>query len=89
MARMVYSEEFLDSVACIWSGAVKQHLARALQAIEAFPEIGSVDVPPSVRERYGEEVRKFVIAPFDLIYEYDREADTVLVYGLVPFVRAK
>ena len=89
MARMVYAEEFLEGASLIWSDSVRSHLVNALHAIEAFPEIGSTDVPVSLRERYGESVRKFTIRPFDLVYEYDGEADTVLVYGLVPFRRAR
>lgn len=85
----MYSEAFLDDAASIWSAGVKGHLMEALRAIESFPEIGSTDLPASIREQYGENVRKFAVRPFDLIYEYDCEADTVLVYGLVPFRRAR
>ena len=86
---MIYSEEFLEGAAFIWSDAVKKHLAEVLRSIEAFPEIGSASLPASIRERYGERVRKFAVPPFDLVYEYDREMDTVFVYGLVPFRRAR
>lgn len=89
MAKIIYAEEFLDDAAAIWSSSVQRHLVKALQAIEAFPELGSANIPESIRERYGARVRKMAICSFDLDYEYDSEADVVLVYGLVPFRQAR
>lgn len=86
---MIYSEAFLDDAAAVWSPKVRDHLARALAAVESFPEIGSTDVPASIRSQYGEGIRKIVVAPFDLAYEYDAEADAVLVYGLIHYRAAR
>ena len=82
--RMVYTDGFLDDAAAIWSDRVQGRLERMLSAIEAFPEIGSPDIPASIRAVYGIGVRKAVVEPFDLIYEYHPDTDTVIVYGLVP-----
>lgn len=85
MSRMVYTEGFLDDAAAVWSGQVRDRLGRMLAAIEAFPEIGSRDIPASLRAQYGDGIRKAVVEPFDLIYEYDSKTDSVIVYGLVHF----
>lgn len=85
MARMIYTDGFLDDAAAIWSDRVRNRLERMLRAIEAFPEIGSPEIPASIQTVYGACVRKAAAEPFDLIYEYDPDADTVIVYGLVPF----
>ena len=34
-------------------------------------------------------VRKHVVVPFDLGYEYNKGSDDVFVYGLVPCVQAR
>lgn len=86
---MVYTEGFLDDAADVYSPKVKEDLVRVLTAIEAFPNIGSSAVPASVRERFGTGVRKAIVKPFDLVYEYFEEADTVVVYGLIPFRAAR
>lgn len=84
MARMLYSETFLDDVETIYSPRVMQHLRMVLQMIETFPRSGSSDVPASIQSRFGGEVRKCAIAPYDLIYTYQAEDDVVRVRGLVP-----
>ena len=89
MARMIYTEGFLDDAACVYSPKVQADLENALAAIEAFPRIGSADVPSSIREQFGDGVLKAIVKPFDLIYEYLEEADSVVVYGLVPFRAAR
>lgn len=85
MSRMVYTDGFLDDAAAVWSEQVRDRLVRMLAAIETFPEIGSRNIPLSLRTQYGDGIRKAVVEPFDLIYEYDSETDTVIVYGLVHF----
>lgn len=85
VSRMVYTDGFLDDAAAVWSDRVQGRLERMLRAIEAFPEIGSPDIPASIQATYVPRVRKAVVEPFDLIYEYDLDTDTVIVYGLVPF----
>ena len=85
MANMAYTEGFLNDAAAIWSPSARDYLLRALRAIEMFPEVGSADIPETIRERYGTAVRKMAIRPFDLVYEHDRESDVVYVHALIPF----
>ena len=83
MARMIYTEGFLEDASYIWSPKVLDDLTRALEAIETFPKIGSTQIARSIREEFGDSVYKVIVKPFDLIYEYDEAADELIVYGLV------
>lgn len=83
MARLLFSEQFLDDAATIFSPRVSARLHRVLQMIEQFPESGSSRVPASIERQFGPDVRKCAMNPFDLVYRYDRESDTVYLYGLI------
>ncbi len=86
---MIYTEGFLDDASYVYSPRVQDDLANALRSIESFPRIGSSAVPASIKEQFGTGVLKVIVKPFDLIYEYDEEADTVVIYGLIPFRAAR
>lgn len=80
---MEYAEGFARDVAGIWSPSVECHLRRVLTMLEAFALSGSTNVPASITAEFGPCVRKCTVNPFDLVYEYDAQSDTVFVYGLV------
>ena len=56
---------------------------RALDCIEQFGGFGSPLLPRSVKERFGDGVRKVVVRPFELIYTHYPEQDLVRVEALV------
>lgn len=89
MPRVELTERFVNDASDIRSDRVLDHVYRALRNLESFPQMGSTDVPRSIVREFGEGVRKYVVAPFDLIYEYNESSDVVLVYGLVPCVQAR
>ena len=89
MPRVELTERFVNDASDIRSDRVLDHVYRALRNLESFPQMGSTDVPRSIVREFGEGVRKYVVAPFDLIYEYNEGTDVVLVYGLVPCVQAR
>lgn len=89
MARLVVTERFIQDTDSVTSARVLDRIDRALRAIETFPESGSPDVPPSVAAEFGEGVRKVVVAPTDIVYEYDRTSDTAFVHGLIPCAMAR
>ena len=82
--RMVFSERFLDDASCVWSERLRLSRVGVLSNIEAFPEIGSKNLPLSIKEEFGDAVRKAAVSPFDLIYEFKEEENAVFVYALVP-----
>lgn len=88
MAEVVLTERFVEDVSEVWSDRVVQRIRRAVELLERFPEMGSMDVPASIRREFGEGIRKYVIPPFDLVYEYDFGTDMVTVYGLIPCAAA-
>lgn len=80
---MVFARAFVESASAVWSERVRAHLARVLSMIETFPESGSAQLPDSIFEEFGPNVRKCALTPFDVIYRYEAGEDTVYVLGLV------
>ena len=68
MPRLVFSERFADDLAHITSAKVEASIMTALDSIEAFADFGSRNIPDSIREKFGDGVRKVVVSPFDLVY---------------------
>lgn len=83
MARLVITEDFVDDLSQVWSARVSKRIREPLENLETYPELGSTLLPVRMRKTYGESVRRLTVAPFDVIYEFDRDADRVYVYALV------
>lgn len=83
MSRVIFADAFVDALADVQSERVAQRLIRLVSYLEDMPEMGSADLPESVRHRYGVRARKIVATPFDILYTYDAEVDEVHVDGLV------
>lgn len=83
MPRLEYSERFAEDLARVTSGKVEARIYAALDNVEAFGGFGSKVVPDSIREDFGEDVRKVVVNPFDLIYTHYPDDDLVRVEALV------
>ncbi len=45
--------------------------------------MGSANLPDSIRELFGEDVRKLSVAPFLVLYKVLPESEDVLVLGMV------
>lgn len=86
---MVYADRFLDDASRVWSGRLRIALANILANVEAFPDIGSRNVPASIKKEFGEGVRKVACEPFDVVYEYDEASDAVFIYALIPMRSAR
>lgn len=84
MAKVIFTERFVQDAAVIWSPRIRENLRSSLESIETFPELGSGLVPQSIKQEFGDNVRKLVVGPFDLVYEYDKDQDHVMIYGLIP-----
>lgn len=83
MPRLEYSDRFADDLAHVTSDKVEARIYIALDNVEAFGDFGSRVVPDSIREDFGEGVRKVVVNPFDLVYTYYPDDDLVRVEALV------
>lgn len=84
MAELVVAERFVADATEVRSEKTLAKIEEGVQALETFPEMGSPDVPQTIRGRFGRNVRKLIAAQFDIIYEYRPEQDVVYVYALIP-----
>ena len=83
MARLVVTEGFVDDLSQVWPARVSKRIRESLENLETYPELGSTLLPVRMRKTYGESVKRLTVAPFDVIYEFDRSTDCVYVYALV------
>ncbi|MBM6683156.1 hypothetical protein [Collinsella intestinalis] len=83
MSRVIFADAFVDALADVQSERVAQRIIRLVSYLEDMPELGSADLPESVKRRYGVRARKLVATPFDILCTYDAELDEVHVDGLV------
>ena len=83
MTRIRISEAFVASTAKIYSDRVFDVVYHSLELIGEFPEIGSLDLPLAIKQRFGEDCRKVVVDPFDILYRYDQEKDVVYIAELI------
>ncbi len=83
MAKVDVSEGFVEDMVQVYLGSKRDEIWDAISLLEHAPEMGSRILPVSIRRRFGESARKLVVDPFDVIYRYFPEEDTVYVAGLV------
>lgn len=83
MPKLEYSERFAEDLAMVTSARVEERIFRVLDDIEVFGGLGSRDVPRSIRERFGGDVRKVTVNSFDLVYTFYPQIDLVRVEALV------
>lgn len=83
MARLFYSEAFIEDITGVELTNKRDEIFERVDLLADFPDLGSLNVPDSIRMRFGDSVRKLVISPFDVLYEYDRASESVHILGLV------
>lgn len=83
MAKLVYSDAFIEDMTTVEFASKRDEIFNKLDLLSDFPDLGSANVPESIRLRFGSSVRKLVVSPFDVVYEHDWEADSVHILGLV------
>ncbi len=76
MAKMLYALTFLEDAETIYSPRVRKHLESVLSMLETFPESGTLVSSEYLKSRYGGEVRRCDVAPFYIVYTYERSTDT-------------
>ncbi len=86
MARLRFSEEFLESLARL-DGRVEQSVWEKLALVENFPSVGSSLVEPTLRRAYGPACLKVAAAGIDVVYERgEKGADGVEVVDILGIV---
>ena len=79
MPRLEFSEQFADGLATVTSPREEANVIPVLDAIESFGDFGSPLIPDSIKRRHGDDVRKVVVRPFDLIYTHYSDEDLARV----------
>lgn len=89
VARLIVYRGFIEARATVWSDRVGENIDSMLRTIEEMPGVGSSIVPEAVIRVFGPNIRRAVVSPFEIIYEYNQEEDIVYVYDLLygPMVR--
>ena len=83
MPEIRYAEQFIEDASSIQLASKRGEVRRRIEQLAGFPEIGSANLPVSIVERFGGNVRKLVVNPFIVVYEIDQENDAVNVLGLI------
>jgi hypothetical protein len=86
MARLRFSEEFLESLAGLDS-RVEERVWEKLALVESFSDVGSSLVESSLRHAYGSACLKVVAAGYDMLYERgEKGADSEEVVDILGIV---
>lgn len=86
MARLRFSEEFLESLAGL-DERVEESVWKKLALVQDFSGVGSSLVEPTLRHAYGPACLKVVAASYDVLYERgEKDADGVEVVDVLGIV---
>ena len=77
------SDRFIEDSQQIYSKHIAKTLERAIQNITFMPTCGSKIVALSLKSEFGEDVYKYLVGPFDLIYSYSEEKAVVELHALI------
>ncbi len=83
MAEVIVYRGFLKSRSEVQSERIRKRIDAMLKTIEATPGVGSALVADSIRLAFGNNIRKALVLPYEIIYEYDPPSDTVYIYALL------
>ena len=83
MSRLVASNTYIRKRSSLWSERIGNNVDDMLRTVEQMPGVGSSLLPSSIVDEFGSNVRKAVVSPYEIIYEYDDFEDTVYVYDLL------
>ena len=80
---MRLTDEFIDGLARVWSPRIRDHIRGLIALLPTNPQLGSPRVRRSLKERYGDNLRKLTVSTFVIIYRFDGEFIDILalVYG--------
>ena len=82
MAEVLYANSFFEEIGQVEKKRVRDNILDATELLAVIPEMGSTNLPRSIVEKYGSDVRKLVVPPFLVLYKL-LPADRVLVLGVM------
>ena len=82
MAEVLYADSFFDEMAQVETKRVRDNIMDATDLLAVIPEMGSTNLPASIVEKYGDDVRKLVVSPFLVLYKL-LDDDRVRVLGVM------
>lgn len=82
MAEVLYASSFFEEIGKVEKKRVRDNILDATELLAVIPEMGSTNLPRSIVEKYGLDVRKLVVPPFLVLYKL-LPADRVLVLGVM------
>lgn len=83
MSELIYTDGFVADVAQIPFESERDEIKRHVDLLSGFPELGPSTLPRPLVEQYGGTVRKLVVSPFLIVYEYHEDEDAVYLLGLI------
>ena len=83
MPEIVYTERFARDYMDVKLESKQNEIIKAIDLLSELPELGSRNLAEYIVHTYGTGVRKLVVNPFDVIYEYDEGDDEVRVLALL------
>jgi hypothetical protein len=83
MPKLVFSSRFVDDMKKVTSKKLEARILADLKNLELFADYGNNNLPTSIKNMFGENVRVVAVTPFDLIYRYYPDTDETHVEALV------
>ena len=81
-ATVVATNLFYDTLDEIRSLHTLDQIARNLELLSSFPDLGQLATSPSLTSRFGKRIRTLVCGSYILVYRH--ESDDVEVLALFP-----
>lgn len=82
MAEVLYADGFFEEMAQVETKRVRDNILDATELLAVMPQMGSTNLPRSISQKYGADVRKLVVSPFLVLYK-SLPGDKVLVLGVM------
>lgn len=82
MNRIIYTDGFLEDMLQVKTQKLEDEIFDTIDLLPHIAIMGSTNLPDSIATRYGSNVRKLPIKPFDVIYEITSDKDFV-VLGMI------
>ena len=82
MTEVLYAASFFDEMSQVETKRVRDNILENTELLAVIPEMGSTNLPRSISEKYGPDVRKLVVPPFLVLYKL-LDGGRVLVLGVM------